>query len=114
MPAHEAAAMTVRDVASVLSVDEKTVYRLVQSGRLPGFKVGGAWRFLRVDLDQWIAKQKQQSEVAHPRKTGSAGSPRPSNTIEIESAQPRGRASSASPDSQIRRASHLASSRKKK
>ena len=32
MHEQDAAAMTVRDVARVLSVDEKTVYRLVQSG----------------------------------------------------------------------------------
>lgn len=43
-------AMTVRDVAKYLSVDEKTIYRLTQRGDLPGFKVAGAWRFQREDL----------------------------------------------------------------
>jgi excisionase family DNA binding protein len=38
-----APAMTVRDVAAYLSVDEKTIYRLAQQGKLPGFKVAGAW-----------------------------------------------------------------------
>jgi excisionase family DNA binding protein len=33
-------AMTVRDVAGYLNVDEKTVYRLAKRGDLPGFKVG--------------------------------------------------------------------------
>ena len=32
-------AMSVHDVAAYLSVDEKTIYRLVQRGELPGFKV---------------------------------------------------------------------------
>ena len=51
--------MTVRDVARHLNVDEKTVYRLVQRGELPGFKVAGTWRFRRSDLEDWIEHQKQ-------------------------------------------------------
>ncbi len=35
-------ALTVREVAEYLNVNEKTVYRLVQRGELPGFKVAGA------------------------------------------------------------------------
>ena len=51
--------MTVRDVASHLNVDEKTVYRLAQRGELPGFKVAGTWRFRRSDLEDWIEHQKE-------------------------------------------------------
>jgi len=52
-------AMTVQNVAEYLNVDPKTVYRMVNRGDLPGFKVGGSWRFKNEDLDAWIAKQKQ-------------------------------------------------------
>ena len=51
-------AMTVKDVASYLSVDEKTIYRLVTKGELPGFKVLGSWRFQRIDLEAWIELKK--------------------------------------------------------
>lgn len=51
-------AMTVKDVAAYLNVDEKTIYRLVQRGALPGFKVAGAWRFQRADIQRWIEVQK--------------------------------------------------------
>jgi len=51
-------ALTVKEVAAFLSVDEKTVYRLAKRKALPGFKVAGAWRFKREDLDAWIEKQK--------------------------------------------------------
>jgi len=54
-------AMTVRDVAGYLNVDEKTVYRLAKRGELPGFKVAGAWRFKRADIEGWIENQKQTS-----------------------------------------------------
>ena len=57
-------AMTVREVAAFLNVHEKTVYRLVQRGELPGFKVAGAWRFQRNDLDGWIAAQKRELREA--------------------------------------------------
>jgi excisionase family DNA binding protein len=55
-------AMTVRDVAQYLNVNEKTVYRLAQCGELPGFKVAGAWRFRPEDIDQWVADQKQSGK----------------------------------------------------
>ena len=34
--------MTVRDVAALLNVDEKTIYRLITKGEFPGFKVLGS------------------------------------------------------------------------
>ena len=57
-------AMTVRDVAAYLNVNEKTVYRLAQRGELPGFKVAGAWRFQQSDLDDWISARKQAASQA--------------------------------------------------
>lgn len=52
-------AMSVRDVATYLNVNEKTVYRLTQKRELPGFKVAGTWRFRRDDIDRWIEQQKR-------------------------------------------------------
>ena len=46
--------LTIPDVASLLRVADKTVYSLVQRGDLPGFKVGGQWRFRRTAIDSWI------------------------------------------------------------
>jgi len=39
-------------------VNERTVYRMVSKGELPGFRVAGSWRFLSEDLEAWIAEQK--------------------------------------------------------
>lgn len=61
MPPTSESAMTVRDVATFLNVDTKTIYRLAQRGDLPGFKVAGSWRFQRTDLDRWIETRKQAS-----------------------------------------------------
>jgi excisionase family DNA binding protein len=55
-------ALTVKDLASLLNVDEKTVYRLVQKGGIPGFKVAGTWRFISDDIAKWIADQKSEAK----------------------------------------------------
>ncbi len=49
--------MTVREVAAYLKLTEKTVYRHAADGRIPGFKVGGAWRFRRSEIERWIKRQ---------------------------------------------------------
>ncbi|EKF9860894.1 helix-turn-helix domain-containing protein [Vibrio cholerae] len=50
--------LTIQEVAVYLKLNEKTAYRLVSEGKLPGFKVGGSWRFKRTDLEAWIERQK--------------------------------------------------------
>lgn len=49
--------MTIREVAEFLKLTEKTAYRLVSEDKLPGFKVGGSWRFRKSDINAWIGKQ---------------------------------------------------------
>lgn len=53
--------LTLPEVAILLKVAEKTVYTMAQKAQLPAFKVGGQWRFKRVDLDRWIEQQKAAS-----------------------------------------------------
>lgn len=50
--------LTLKEVAEYLKLAEKTAYRLAAEGKLPGFKVGGSWRFQKVDIQKWIAEQK--------------------------------------------------------
>ena len=51
--------LTLQEVAEYLKLAEKTAYRLAADGKLPGFKVGGSWRFRREDVQQWIDEQKK-------------------------------------------------------
>jgi len=53
--------LTLKEVAEYLKLAEKTAYRLAAEGKLPGFKVGGSWRFKRVDIENWIVDQKAAS-----------------------------------------------------
>jgi excisionase family DNA binding protein len=49
------------EVAAYLKAGKKTVCRLAQQGQIPGFKLGGTWRFRRTELDRWIAAQIAQT-----------------------------------------------------
>ena len=50
--------ITIKEVAEYLKIKEKTAYALAAKGEIPGFKVGGSWRFDKKDIQQWIAAQK--------------------------------------------------------
>lgn len=52
--------LTIKELASYLKIAEKTAYRFVSEGRIPGFKVGGSWRFRRSEIERWIAEQEQK------------------------------------------------------
>ena len=49
---------TIKEVAAYLKLAEKTAYRLASEGKLPGFKVGGSWRFRKSEIDRWIVEQE--------------------------------------------------------
>jgi excisionase family DNA binding protein len=59
--------LTIRDVAALLKIGEKTTYSMAQTGELPGFKVGGQWRFQRGDLKRWVEAQKVAVTAARRR-----------------------------------------------
>jgi len=48
---------TVKELSEYLKLNEKTAYRLAAKGEIPGFKVGGSWRFRQSELDTWIEEQ---------------------------------------------------------
>ncbi|MFN3751244.1 MAG: methylation-associated defense system helix-turn-helix domain-containing protein MAD1 [Thiobacillus sp.] len=54
--------LTIKDVAALLKVGEKTIYSMAQGGELPAFKVRGQWRFSRKDLDAWMEQQKHSTQ----------------------------------------------------
>jgi excisionase family DNA binding protein len=54
--------MTVKDLAQYLKIAEKTAYRFALEGKIPGFKVGSAWRFRKGEIDQWIEKQRKDKK----------------------------------------------------
>ena len=56
--------LTLKEVATYLKLAEKTAYKLAADGKLPGFKVGGSWRFRQSDIESWIENKKQEGRNA--------------------------------------------------
>lgn len=48
----------VKDVARLLEVSEKTVYRWIEDGKLPGYRISGQYRFNRAELLAWATASK--------------------------------------------------------
>ena len=46
--------LTTRDLQRLLQVDRSTIYRMAESGRLPGVKVGRQWRFPADQIERWL------------------------------------------------------------
>ena len=49
-----ASLLTVHDVAGYLRLSEAKVYRMVNAGLIPGYRVGKSWRFKREKIDEWL------------------------------------------------------------
>jgi len=53
--------MTMDEVADYLKLKLKTAYALAARGEIPGFKVGGSWRFRKSEIDRWIVQQEKRA-----------------------------------------------------
>lgn len=47
-------AIKVSDLAAILGVDDKHIYRMAARGQLPSFRVGGAVRFDPQEVAKWL------------------------------------------------------------
>lgn len=70
--------LTTRQVQKILRVDRTTIYRMVESGQLPGIRVGKQWRFAQADLEHWLQTQSAQpGNNISPKPTPSQATPLP-------------------------------------
>jgi excisionase family DNA binding protein len=47
--------MTVNELAVYIRCHTTSIYRLLKRHSIPGFRVGGNWRFSRRAIDAWMA-----------------------------------------------------------
>jgi excisionase family DNA binding protein len=55
--------MTVGELADYLRVTEKTIYRLLERGRIPATKVGRQWRFDTTAIDKWLRRNSAKAQA---------------------------------------------------
>lgn len=50
--------LTVQDIARIFSVSEKTVYRWVNQGNIPAYKINDQYRFNRTEVIEWATGKR--------------------------------------------------------
>jgi PTS system nitrogen regulatory IIA component len=50
--------LTVRDTARILNVSEKTIYRWINQGNIPAYRVNEQYRFNRAEILEWATSRK--------------------------------------------------------
>jgi excisionase family DNA binding protein len=51
----ESSILTADEVAEYLKLSKITVYKLAKDGSLPGFRVGGSWRFSKSNIEKLMS-----------------------------------------------------------
>ena len=52
--------MTTAETCRYLKVAPRTLYRYIQEKRVPAFKLGKDWRFVKSELEQWLRKKSRE------------------------------------------------------
>ena len=61
--------MTLPQLAAYLNVRERTIYDWAQREVVPAYKIGGAWRFRREEIDAWLITRRTGPSVSSPRQS---------------------------------------------
>jgi excisionase family DNA binding protein len=51
--------LTVQELSEYLRVHPTTIYRLLRTKQIPGFRVGSDWRFNIDIIDRWCSEEEQ-------------------------------------------------------
>jgi excisionase family DNA binding protein len=51
----ESSILTADEVAEYLKLSKITVYKLAKDGSIPGFRVGGSWRFSKSNIEKMMS-----------------------------------------------------------
>jgi len=49
---------TAEEIAKYLRIHPYTLRRLAREGKIPGFKVGGQWRFRKDEIEKWSTNKR--------------------------------------------------------
>lgn len=83
--------LTAKEVCQQLKVCRKTLYRLLRSGRLPGFKVGHQWRFGYGEIEYYFRNLTHTSPTLYDIKVLEKYTSQPERFEIKEALSPTGR-----------------------
>ena len=55
--------MTVKEIAEFLDVHPMTIYKYVQDGKIPAFKIGANWRIRRGSIKKWMEENEHKNHM---------------------------------------------------
>ena len=55
--------LTVQEVADRLRVDRQVVWKLIRKKQLAAYKIGGEYRIVPADLQEYLKKQRIEPDV---------------------------------------------------
>lgn len=61
-------------MATILKIDLKSIYRLAGGGKIPGNRIGSAWRIRRGNILYLLFRQMEKRELASLKITEAVGS----------------------------------------
>ena len=70
--------LEVEEACKYLKMAKVTLYRHARNGVIPAFKVGGAWKFNKNSLDDWIHQRVKEDTAARSLRS----STKTTNTVE--------------------------------
>jgi excisionase family DNA binding protein len=70
--------LTIKELATIIKVKEKTLYQWAESGQIPSIKLNGVLRFDQDDVLKWVSSCKKDPDSSYnpitqarsPRKGG--------------------------------------------
>jgi len=65
--------MTPSEVAALLKIHLKTVYKLAEKGVIPGNRIGRSWRFSRTDVLELVSTKSMNLSTDDDSRVAAAG-----------------------------------------
>jgi nitrogen PTS system EIIA component len=67
--------LSVKDVAELFKVNEKTIYRWIKSGEIPAYRFNSTYRFNRAELIEWATSRRMNVPAALVEEPQGEGKP---------------------------------------
>ena len=55
--------LTTKELAEYLKLTEVTIYKYVNEGKIPGFKIGSRWRFDKDQIDDLLKNEEDVEKL---------------------------------------------------
>lgn len=62
--------LSVEEIAAHLGVSKETIYRWLDSGKVPSHRVGRLWKFKASEVDAWVIRGAAAPESQQERALG--------------------------------------------